>query len=250
MQEKDNSILSNSESTFAVPYYEIAYEKFFQFGLSVDCVVFGYHEEKLKVLVIKRGAPPFKGGWALPGDLVYPNENIGTAAQRVLRDLTGISRLYMEQTKVYGNVDRHPAGRVVTAAYFSLIDIPKYDPHASAWADGVYWLNVDDCTELAFDHGVILHDALSFLRERVRRQPVGFELLPRKFTLANLQDLYEVLLNEKYDKANFRKRILAMNLLTCLKENETNVSHRPAKLYSFDESRYNELKSKGFSFEL
>ena len=182
--------------------------------------------------------------------VIYPNENIGTAAQRVLRDLTGINKLYMEQTKVYGNVDRHPAGRVVTAAYFSLIDIPKHDPHASAWADGVYWLNVDDCTELAFDHGTILNDALNFLRERVRRQPVGFELLPRKFTLANLQDLYEVLLNEKYDKANFRKRILAMNLLSSLKENEQNVSHRPAKLYSFDESRYNELKSKGFSFEL
>lgn len=250
MQEKDNLERNRSASTFAVPYYEIAYEKFFQFGLSVDCVVFGYHDAKLKVLVIKRGAAPFKGGWALPGDLVYPNENIGTAAQRVLKDLTGISNLYMEQTKVYGNVDRHPAGRVVTAAYFSLIDIPKHDPHASAWADGVYWLSVDDCTELAFDHGIILKDALSFLKERVRRQPVGFELLPRKFTLANLQDLYEVLLNEKYDKANFRKRILAMNLLSSLQENEKNVSHRPAKLYSFDESRYNELKSKGFSFEL
>lgn len=250
MQEKEALVKSNSKSNFAVPYYEIAYEKFFQFGLSVDCVVFGYHEGKLKVLVIKRGAAPFKGGWALPGDLVYPNENIETAAERVLKDLTGISNLYMEQTKVYGNVDRHPAGRVVTAAYFSLIDIPKHDPHASAWADGVYWLDVNECTELAFDHDSILKDALSFLRERVRRQPVGFELLPRKFTLANLQDLYEVLLNEKYDKANFRKRILAMNLLSSLKENEKNVSHRPAKLYSFDKARYNELKSKGFSFEL
>lgn len=250
MQEKDNLEMNSSASTFAVPYYEIAYEKFFQFGLSVDCVVFGYHQNQLKVLVIKRGAAPYKGAWALPGDLVYPNENIGSAAERILKDLTGIRRLYMEQTKVYGNVDRHPAGRVITAAYYSLIDISKHDPHASAWADGVYWLNIEDCIELAFDHGKILKDALSFLREKVRRQPVGFELLPRKFTLANLQNLYEALLNEKYDKANFRKRILAMNLLSSLKENETNVAHRPAKLYAFDESRYNELKSKGFSFEL
>lgn len=249
---EDNTIQEKNTTTsnFAVPYYEIAYEKFFQFGLSVDCVVFGFHEDKLKILLIKRGAAPFKGDWALPGDLVYPNENIGAAAQRILKDLTGINDLYMEQTNVYGNVDRHPAGRVITTAYYSLIDISKHDPHASAWADGVYWIDLENVPELAFDHDSILKDALGALREKVRRQPVGFELLPSKFTLANLQNLYEVLLDEKYDKANFRKRILAMNLLSKLKENEQNVSHRPAKLYAFDESRYNELKSKGFSFEL
>ncbi len=238
------------KSQFAVPYYAISYDKFFQFGLSVDCVVFGYFERKLKVLLIKRGAEPFKGSWALPGDLVYPNENIEVAAQRVLRDLTGIADLYMEQTKVYGQVDRHPAGRVITTGYYSLIDIARHDPHAAAWADGVYWVDLDEVPHLAFDHDQILADSLQILRQRVRHQPVGFELLPKKFALADLQALYEAILSESYDKANFRKRILAMNLLINLKENQKDVPHRPARLYSFDKKRYDELIAKGFSFEL
>lgn len=238
------------KSKFAVPYYEISYDKFFQFGVSVDCVVFGYHDNRLKILLIKRGAAPFKGMWALPGDLVYPNENIDVAAQRILRDLTGIEQLFMEQTQVYGKVDRHPAGRVITTGYYSLIDIARHDPHASAWADGVYWVDLEEVPELAFDHSDILKDALKVLQQRVRHQPVGFELLPEKFALADLQALYEALLNEKYDKANFRKRILSMNLLISLKENQKDVPHRPARLYKFDKRRYDELIAKGFSFEL
>lgn len=245
-----SSTLEEPKSQFAVPYYEISYDKFFQFGVSVDCVVFGYHENRLKILLIKRGAEPFKGMWALPGDLVYPNENISVAAQRILRDLTGIEDLFMEQTKVYGQVDRHPAGRVITTAYYSLIDIAKHDPHAAAWADGVYWLDLLDVPKLAFDHSQILNDALLILQQRVRHQPVGFELLPEKFALADLQALYEALLNETYDKANFRKRILSMNLLISLKENQKDVPHRPARLYKFDKHRYDELRAKGFSFEL
>lgn len=242
--------IKKSEDHYAVPYYEIAFDRFFQFGLSVDCVVFGYHNQKLKVLLIKRGVAPFKGDWALPGDLVYPNENIDRAAKRVLSDLTGINNLYMEQTRIYGRVDRHPAGRVITAGYYSLIDIAKHDPHAAAWADGVYWLDVNDVPPLAFDHDMILEDAIKILRDRVRRQPVGFELLPAKFALGDLQSLYEALLNETFDKANFRKRILAMNLLIDQNEMQKDVPHRPGRLYSFDISRYDELKSKGFSFEL
>ena len=238
------------QSKFAIPYYEISYDKFFQFGLSVDCVVFGYHERKLKVLLIKRGAHPFKGDWALPGDLVYPNENIDVAAQRILKDLTDIDNLFMEQTKVYGAVDRHPAGRVITTAYYSLIDISKHDPQASAWADGVYWVNLEDCPKLAFDHDDLLEDAIQALRQRVRHKPVGFELLPKKFVLTQIQELYEALLDEEYDKANFRKRILSKGLLIDLEQKQTNVPHRPARLYAFDEERYNLLKNKGFSFEL
>lgn len=237
-------------SNFAVPYYEISYEKFFQFGVSVDCVVFGYHEKKLKVLLIKRGAEPFKGDYALPGDLVYPNENIEVAARRILKDLTGIEDLYLEQTKVYGRVDRHPVGRVITTGYYSLIDIAKHDPHASAWAEGAYWVDMKDIGQLAFDHNEILHDAYNFLSLKVRTEPIGFELLPRKFALANLQELYEALLNESYDKANFRKRILSMGFLIDKNEYQKDVPHRPGKLYSFDETKYKSLKAKGFSFEL
>lgn len=241
---------ASEKNQFAVPFYEIPFEKFFQFGLSVDCEVFGYHEGRLKVLLIQRGAQPFKGKWALPGDLVYPNEAIDVSAKRILKELTGIENLFMEQTKVYGKVDRHPAGRVITTGYYSLINIAKYDPHASAWADGVYWVDVDQCPALAFDHDEILADALQILRMRVRHQPVGFELLPEKFALADLQALYEAILNQRFDKANFRKRILSMNLLISLKENQKDVPHRPARLYSFDKQRYDELRAKGFSFEL
>jgi 8-oxo-dGTP diphosphatase len=250
MEDKQALSASPNPLQFAVPYYEISYEKFFQFGLSVDCVVFGYHDSKLKVLLIKRGAAPFMGDWALPGDLVYPNEDIDVSARRILKDLTGIGNLFMEQTKVYGRVDRHPAGRVITTGYYSLIDIAKHDPHASAWAEGVYWMDVKECPHLAFDHDDILRDALQMLRDRVRRKPVGFELLPEKFALGQLQNLYEALLNESYDKANFRKRILSMNLLLSLKENQQDVAHRPARLYAFDKKRYDELIARGFSFEL
>lgn len=235
---------------FEIPFYEIPYDRFFQFGLSVDCVVFGYHFSKLKVLLIKRGAAPFKGQWALPGDLVYPNENTGDAAQRILHDLTGISNLFLEQTRTYSKVDRHPLGRVITVGYYSLINIEFYDMHAAGWADGLYWIDVENCPDLAFDHNEIVHDAVATLRENARQKPVGFELLPEKFSLGQLQELYQALFSTQYDKANFRKRILSMKLLKPLAENQRDVPHRPGRLYSFDEKRYQELKSRGFSFEL
>jgi 8-oxo-dGTP diphosphatase len=250
VEKNDIYIKKSKDDIFAIPHYEIPFENFFRFGLSVDCVVFGYHERDLKILIIKRGATPFKGRWALPGDLVYPNEDIKNAAGRILQELTGIKNLFMEQTKTYGRVDRHPSGRVITVGYFSLINIEKHDPKASAWADGVYWRSLSECLELAFDHDEILKDALSALQERVRHQPIGFELLPEKFTLGELQSLYEAILNEKFDKANFRKRILSMGFLIALKETRRDVAHRPAKLYQFDKNRYDILKSKGFSFQL
>lgn len=246
MEEKEDK----GEGKYFIPYYQIPIDKFFQFGLSVDCVVFGYQDGTLKVLLIKRGAEPFKGQWALPGDLVYPNEDIEVAARRILFDLTAIGNLYLEQTRVYGQVDRHPIGRVATIGYYALINIENYNPKASAWADSVYWIDINKVPKLAFDHNEILNHALETLRFRVRHRPVGFELLPEKFTLGHLQQLYEALLNEHFDKANFRKRILSMKLLSNLKENQTDVPHRPGRLYSFDKNRYDQLKSKGFSFEL
>lgn len=246
-----NETLDNGQSNtsgFAIPYYEIPYEKFFQFGMSVDCVVFGFHEERLKVLLIKRGAPPYKGQWALPGDLVYPNENLDVAAKRVLKDLTDIENLFLQQTKTYGRADRHPAGRVITTGYFSLIDIAQYDPHASAWAEGVYWVNMDEIPDLAFDHNQIAQDALNLLREKARRQLLGLELMPDKFTLGEFQEVCQGLLGTKFDKANFRKRILSTGVLLELNEMKRGVSHRPAKLYGINEKRYNELQVKGILF--
>lgn len=246
----DNLTNGRPQAHYSTPFYEIPYDRFFQFGLSVDCVVFGYHDSKLKVLLIKRGAPPYQGEWALPGDLMYPNENNDDAAKRILQDLTGINQLFMEQTKSYGRVDRHPAGRVITIGYYSLVSIEKHDPHASGWAEGLYWTDLDHTPALAFDHNDIVKDAVRILQEKVRHQPVGFELLPEKFTLGQLQELYEALFNTQYDKGNFRKKILSMNLLIPLKESQSDVPHRPARLYSFDKTRYQQLRENGFSFEL
>ena len=240
----------NSLGKDQLPHYQIPIEKFFQFGLSVDCVVFGYQDGALKILMIKRGAEPYINQWALPGDLVYPNEDIEVAARRILHDLTAIDNLYLEQTQVYGRVDRHPIGRVITVGYYSLINIEKYDPHASSWAESVYWVDINKIPKLAFDHNEILNQALETLRFRVRHRPVGFELLPQKFTIGELRRLYEALLNETYDSANFRKKILSMKLFKSLGEYEKNVAHRPSRLYSFDKEIYDQLKSKGFSFEL
>jgi len=231
-------------------FYKIPIDKFFQFALSVDCVILGYHENGIKLLVIERGTEPEKGKKALPGDLVYPTEDMELAASRVLKDLTGLDEVYLTQSKSYGQVDRHPIGRVITVGYYALISVDRYQPLASSWAANVVWVDVNKLPDLAFDHKNIVHEVLETLRETVRLQPIGFELLPKKFTLGQLQELYEAILNTKFDKANFRKKILSMNLLKDTKELQTEVSHRPAKLFSFDKKAYESLLKKGFSFEM
>lgn len=231
-------------------FYRIPIEKFFQFALSVDCVILGYHENALKLLVIERGNEPHLGKMAVPGDLVYPNEDVDLAAERVLRELTGLENVPMTQTRTYGQVDRHPIGRVVTMGYYALINVDQYQPVASSWADNVYWVDVNELPELAFDHNDIATDALKALKERVRHQPIGFNLLPKEFTLGEIQSLYEALLNQRFDKANFRKRIGSMNLLSDTGRMQKDVPHRPARLFTFDKEAYEALLKKGFVFEL
>lgn len=225
-------------------------KEYFVFGLSVDCVVFGYQQGKIKVLLIERDAEPYRGSWALPGDLVSPKDDLLYSANTVLTRLTGLEDIFMEQFFTFGSVDRHPVGRVATVAYYSLVKSSNYDPVASSWAKSLKWFDIRDLPELAFDHQKILNKGIRTLQRRVRYRPVGFELLPNKFTLKELQTLYEALLELKFDKPNFRKKILGMDLLIPLNELETNVSHRPAKLFRFDEQRYQHLKSEGFNFDV
>jgi 8-oxo-dGTP diphosphatase len=250
MKESKTEIIEDVLGHQFSAFYKIPIEKFFQFAMSVDCVILGYHENGIKLLVIERGAEPHLGKMALPGDLVYPNEDVDSAAVRVLKDLTGIRKVDMIQTKCYGKVDRHPIGRVATIGYYALINVDKYRPLANSWAGNVYWVDIKDLPELAFDHRNIVDDALETLRERVRHQPIGFHLLPTKFTLGEMQALYEAILDEKFDKANFRKRILSMGLLKDLNELQSDVPHRPGRLFSFDEDAYKRLLAKGFSFGL
>ena len=223
---------------------------YFTFGISVDCVVFGYDGIDVKVLLIKRGTQPYKDFQAIPGDLVHPKEDAITATQRVLRDLTGLENVYLEQLKTFAGVDRHPLGRVATIAYYSLLKIADYNPKPSSWATDAQWTPIQDLGEMAFDHKEIFDSALERLKQRVRNQPIGFELLPEEFTLADLQYLYETLLSTQFDKANFRKKILFMDLLIPLDKTQKAVRHRPARLYKFDAARYEALSKRGFHFEL
>ena len=228
----------------------LPFSDFFQFGLSVDCVVFGYNQGKIQVLLIERNAEPFKGKWALPGDLVSLDMDLKDAASTVLFNLTGLKSVFLEQFKTFGKVNRHPAGRVATVGYYALIKGENYNPIASSWAKSISWFDINKLPKLAFDHRQILEYAIDTIKIMVRYRPIGFELLPQKFTLRELQDLYEAFLGYPLDKPNFRKKILSMDLLIQLNETQENVAHRPAKLFRFDEKRYLTLKKNGFNFEL
>jgi 8-oxo-dGTP diphosphatase len=225
-------------------------ESFFKSAFSVDNVIFGFDGGDLKVLLIQRGAAPFRGKWALPGDLVYPNEDLDTAAERVLEQLTGLRGVYLEQVKAFGAVDRHPLGRVITIAYYSLIKIDDYTVTPASFAQSARWHDFAHIGELAFDHNEILETCLKQLKHKVRMAPVGFELLPPKFTLTELQQLYESILETELDKRNFRKKILSMNLLIDLNEVQEGVAHRPAKLYQFDKEKYEQFVGEGFTFDV
>lgn len=223
---------------------------FFNIAFSVDNVIFGFDGEALKVLLIKRNEDPYLDYWALPGDLVRPDEDLRDAPKRILEQLTGLDNVFLEQFKTFGKVKRHPLGRVITVGYYSLISIDKVSPKAGNFAEEVEWINVADVKDLAFDHNEIMDHSLETLRTNLKLRPLGFELLPDTFTLSQLQTLYEVVLGKELDKRNFRKKIQSMKLIEDAQQYQQNVSHRPAKLYRFDEQRYLELKAEGFVFEI
>jgi 8-oxo-dGTP diphosphatase len=219
-------------------------------ALTVDCVVFGLDEGALQVLLVERGIEPYRGRWALPGGFVRVDETLEEAARRELREETGVERLYLEQLYAFGAVDRDPRERVVSVAYYGLVRLIEHRVEASTDAANAAWFAVDDLPRLAFDHDEILRAALARLKRRVRTQPIGFELLPARFTLSQLQRVYETILERPLDKRNFRKRLLALDLLEELDEVEKDVAHRAARLYRFDERKYRALTKKGFVFEL
>jgi 8-oxo-dGTP diphosphatase len=224
--------------------------EFFKTAVTVDNVIFGFDEADLKVLLIKRGSEPYRDSWALPGDFMYPDEDLDTAAKRVLEELTGINNVYLEQVRTFGTVNRHPLGRVVTTAYFSLIKIDGYRLAPASFAERIKWVSISKIKDLAFDHNRILNACFATLKQRVRVRPIGFELLPPKFTLTELQHLYEAILEDKLDKRNFRKKILTMDFIVDLNESQEGVAHRPARLYEFDKAKYEKFIAEGFNFEL
>ena len=219
-------------------------------ALTVDCIVFGLDEQELKVMLIQRALPPFEGKWALPGGFVRLEETLDEAARRELEEETGLRKIFMEQLYTFSQLDRDPRERIISVAYYALVNLGDHQVHAATDARDAAWFGVHDVPSLAFDHAEILRLALERLRGKLRYQPVGFELLPKKFTLSELQHLYELVLERTLDKRNFRKRVLAMDLLEETDEVQQDVAHRAARLYRFDERKYRRLLKTGFNFEL
>lgn len=230
--------------------------------VSVDCVIFGFDMDRLTVLLIERAMPPNTDGsspprrFALPGNLVDDMEVLDTSARRVLKELTNLEDIYLEQFYTFGSPNRvrnpydiewlratrsNPDARVITVAYYSLVKLSAYHPTPASFARSAAWWPVEEVPELAFDHNEILAKALNALRNKLATRPIGFELLPRKFTFGQLQRLYEAILGTLFDKRNFRRKILNMDILIPLEEKQQGVPHKPARLYMFDEERYRHL---------
>lgn len=230
-----------------MPYYQ----EHEQFHVAVDSIIFGYDEEgrELKVLLLKRNFQPAKGEWSLMGGFLKNNEAIDTAAKRILHQLTGLSDVYMEQLYTFGELDRDPGARIISVAYFALIKINASDLELVK-NHGATWVPISSMPHLIFDHTAMVNRALKKLQVRARTQPIGFELLPDKFTIPQLQGLYEAIYNKTLDKRNFRRKLLSMNLLEKLEEKEKESSRKGAWYYRFEPKNYEDLLNRGFNFEL
>src|SRR4051812_18754040 len=208
--------------------------------VSVDCVIFGFADNELKVLLIKSDLEVYKNKWSLLGDLVKPSEDLESASYRVLKERTGLSDVYLEQVYTFSAIDRHPGGRVITTAYYSLVNIQDHQLRLAH--NELHWHPVNEISCLAFDHDKILQTCLERLREQIQEHPIVFNLLPEKFSLRELQALYEAILNTKMDRRNFRKKFFLMDWLIDLDELESDVSHRPGKLYKFNSVHLTDIK--------
>jgi len=205
------------------------HQDFFNIAVSVDCVIFGYESKRLKVLLIKSDLKEYEGLWSLLGDLVKPTEDMEQAPYRVLAERTGLQDVYLEQVHTFGSINRHPSGRVVTTAYYSLVDSKNHKLKLTE--NELHWHSIDEIESLAFDHKIILNTCLNRLRQQIMEQPLVFNLLQEKFSLRELQDLYEAILGVELDRRNFRKRMTLKNWLVDLNQMEDDVPHRPGKLY-------------------
>ena len=218
--------------------------------LSVDAVVFGYEEGNISVLLIKRKYDPFKGQWAIPGGFVINNESLEEAVERELFEETGIKINYLEQLYTFGKPDRDPRGRVVSIAYFGLVRPDAFKLYASTDAEQAQWFNINELPKLSFDHKEILKTAIERVQGKITYEPIGFELLDKKFPFSDLEKLYTTLLGREIDRRNFRKKIVGLNVLDELDEKVSKGSGRPANLFQFNQKRYFQLKKEGIIFEI
>lgn len=222
----------------------------FNSAVSIDCVLFGFDGGELKILLIERNEEPFKDWWALPGNLVGESESVDQSASRILYELTGLADIYMEQYYTFGEVNRHPQGRVISVAYYAMFRLggEKALKPLTSYAKNAQWINIKELPKLAFDHQHIFNKGLEKIKRRIKHLPIAFELLPEKFTLTQVQHVYELILGKKLDKRNFRKKILSFGVLKELNEKQKGVSFRAATLYKFDKRKYAKLFGKEISF--
>lgn len=227
------------------------YSKIPRHLVAVDCIIFGYDilGKEVKLLLIKRSFEPAKGKWSLAGGFVNDDESLDEAAIRILYHLTGLKNVYMEQSYSFGNVGRDPGARVISTCYFALIKIRDIDNQLKE-KNGAQWRSISHLPKLIFDHSAMVSKSLNELQRQIKVKPVGFELLPEKFTLVQMQDLYEAIYQRKFDKRNFRKKILSMNLLQKFDEKEKETSKKGAYYYKFINERYKSFRQSGFYFNL
>lgn len=220
-------------------------------NLSVDCTIFGFQDKKLKILLVKRTNPYMNSEWALPGDNIFKDESAEEAASRILYEMSGVQNIYLDQVSAFSNVNRIKEQRIVTIAFFALVNIQRHRLKPSIKeAEDAAWFDIHEVPVLPLDHNKILEVSLFKLKRRFRFEPLGYELLPIKFSLRNLQDLYESLYDIQLDNRNFRKKILSLGHLKQLNEKQENVSHRRAMLYQFNQKKYEELKKKGINVDV
>ncbi len=220
-----------------------------RFHVAVDCIIFGFDEGELKLLIHKRRFEPFQGDWSLFGGFLKEGEGVDEAATRILYELTGLEKIYLEELQTHGKVDRDPAGRVISVTYVALIPAHRYSEDFSG-RYGATWVNLKELPALIMDHNTMVEKGLRRLRRKAASQPIGFELLPAEFTIPQLQSLYEAIYQSELDKRNFRKKILSMGVLIKLEEKDKSSSRKGAFLYRFDKRKYKKFVEGGYNFTI
>ena len=219
-------------------------------SVTVDCVIFGYSNDQISVLLLNRKEEPFANTWTLPGGFLRLEETFVEAAQRVLSNKTGINDVFLEQLCSFDAPDRDPRGRVLSVAYFALVNPAKFEIIAGSAANDVQWFDWKNCPELGFDHTEILQVAVNRLKTKILWQPIGFELLNAQFSMSELQTLYETIEETKFDRRNFYKRIMEFDILNKVGIRKDGGRKRPADLFEFDKNKYNTLINNGLSFKI
>lgn len=216
-----------------------------KFHVAVDCIIFGFNNDGLSLLLLKRNMEPFYGRWSLMGGFVQENEHMDDAAKRVLYEYTGLNNVFMEQVCAFGEVDRDPGERVISVAYYALINIHDYDKKCVEEHNG-YWANINDLPDLLFDHKQMIEKAREIMRRKASTEPIGFNLLPKLFTLTQLQNLYEAIYGYSIDKRNFRKKVAEMDFIELTDQIDKSTSRRGARLFKFN----NKIYKKASKFKL